>query len=81
MHLFFEHCTLDWQDKHCYSRLLELLINVWAYHSARRMVYIDPGTCTNSTKAGYPKRADVDQVVRVQPSQDHGRGLGRGVRH
>ncbi|KAK4418585.1 hypothetical protein Salat_2271300 [Sesamum alatum] len=30
------------KDKHCYSRLLELLINVWAYHSARRMVYVDP---------------------------------------
>ena len=30
------------QDKHCYSRLLELLVNVWAYHSARRMVYVDP---------------------------------------
>ncbi|KAL8159905.1 hypothetical protein V2J09_001442 [Rumex salicifolius] len=30
--------------KHCYCRLLELLVNVWAYHSARRMVYIDPQT-------------------------------------
>ncbi|KAM2647592.1 hypothetical protein TB1_000820 [Malus domestica] len=32
------------KDKHCYSRLLELLINVWAYHSARRMVYVHPET-------------------------------------
>ncbi|MFS8027277.1 putative glycosyl transferase, family 1 [Helianthus anomalus] len=32
------------KDKHCYSRVLELLINVWAYHSARRMVYINPTT-------------------------------------
>lgn len=24
--------------------MLELLVNVWAYHSARRMVYIDPET-------------------------------------
>ncbi|KAK6920052.1 Glycosyl transferase, family 1, partial [Dillenia turbinata] len=32
------------KDKHCYSRVLELLINVWAYHSARRMVYVDPDT-------------------------------------
>jgi hypothetical protein len=31
-----------WQDKHCYSRMLELLVNVWAYHSARRMVYVNP---------------------------------------
>ncbi|VFQ94688.1 unnamed protein product [Cuscuta campestris] len=32
------------KDKHCYSRILELLINVWAYHSGRRMVYVDPKT-------------------------------------
>lgn len=33
-----------WQDKHCYSRVLELLVNVWAYHSPRRMVYVNPET-------------------------------------
>ncbi|KAI4346447.1 hypothetical protein L6164_007342 [Bauhinia variegata] len=32
------------QKKHCYCHILELLINVWAYHSARKMVYIDPDT-------------------------------------
>ncbi|XXG89937.1 hypothetical protein AAC387_Pa12g1822 [Persea americana] len=32
------------KDRHCYSRLLELLVNVWAYHSARRMVYVNPET-------------------------------------
>ncbi|GMH11239.1 hypothetical protein Nepgr_013080 [Nepenthes gracilis] len=32
------------ERKHCYCRILELLVNVWAYHSARRMVYIDPQT-------------------------------------
>jgi len=32
------------QEKHCYCRMLELLINVWAYHSARKMVYINPNT-------------------------------------
>jgi hypothetical protein len=32
------------QDKHCYSRVLELLVNVWAYHSARRMVFVNPET-------------------------------------
>ncbi|XP_006606297.1 uncharacterized protein [Glycine max] len=31
-------------EKHCYCRMLELLINVWAYHSARKMVYINPNT-------------------------------------
>lgn len=39
------HCYLSLsKDKHCYSRMLELLINVWAYHSAKRMVYINPET-------------------------------------
>ncbi|KAL3615682.1 hypothetical protein CASFOL_041343 [Castilleja foliolosa] len=37
------HLSLS-KDKHCYSRLLELLVNVWAYHSARRIVYVDPET-------------------------------------
>ncbi|CAN1237559.1 hypothetical protein LINGRAPRIM_LOCUS1903 [Linum grandiflorum] len=39
------HCYLSlYKDKHCYSRMLELLVNVWAYHSARQMVYINPET-------------------------------------
>uniref|UniRef100_A0A803KUK3 Glycosyl transferase family 1 domain-containing protein n=1 Tax=Chenopodium quinoa TaxID=63459 RepID=A0A803KUK3_CHEQI len=32
------------EKKQCYCRILELLVNVWAYHSARRMVYVDPHT-------------------------------------
>ncbi|XP_010241635.1 PREDICTED: uncharacterized protein LOC104586175 [Nelumbo nucifera] len=32
------------EKKHCYCRMLELLVNVWAYHSAQKMVYIDPHT-------------------------------------
>ncbi|KAH7839855.1 hypothetical protein Vadar_009711 [Vaccinium darrowii] len=32
------------EEKHCYCRILELLVNVWAYHSARKMVYINPHT-------------------------------------
>lgn len=32
------------EKQHCYCRLLELLVNVWAYHSARTMVYIDPNS-------------------------------------
>lgn len=37
------HCPLSLsKDKHCYSRILELLVNVWAYHSARRMVFVNP---------------------------------------
>ncbi|KAG7990513.1 hypothetical protein I3843_02G029600 [Carya illinoinensis] len=49
-HMYDEHhssgrCYLSlFKDKHCYSRLLELLINVWAYHSARRLVYVNPET-------------------------------------
>ncbi|CAA6655560.1 unnamed protein product [Spirodela intermedia] len=30
------------EKKQCYCRVLELLVNVWAYHSARKMVYLDP---------------------------------------
>ncbi|KAL5062353.1 hypothetical protein RYX36_024090 [Vicia faba] len=37
------HCPLSLsKDKHCYSRILELLVNVWAYHSARRIVFVNP---------------------------------------
>ncbi|GLJ47084.1 hypothetical protein SUGI_0994110 [Cryptomeria japonica] len=32
------------ENQHCYCRLLELLVNVWAYHSARKMVYVNPET-------------------------------------
>ncbi|KAL6311633.1 hypothetical protein AAG906_027405 [Vitis piasezkii] len=39
------HCYLSLsKDKHCYSRVLELLVNVWAYHGAKRMVYVNPQT-------------------------------------
>ncbi|KAK1283554.1 hypothetical protein QJS10_CPB21g00300 [Acorus calamus] len=30
------------ERKQCYTRVMELLVNVWAYHSARKMVYMDP---------------------------------------
>ncbi|XP_059458280.1 uncharacterized protein LOC132187862 [Corylus avellana] len=40
------------EKKHCYCRLLELLVNVWAYHSARKMVYMDPHT--GSLKEQHP---------------------------
>ncbi|XP_042488448.1 uncharacterized protein LOC122068636 isoform X2 [Macadamia integrifolia] len=32
------------EKKRCYCRMLELLVNVWAYHSAQKMVYIDPNS-------------------------------------
>eukprot|EP01018_Ginkgo_biloba_P037807 Gb_27708 [translate_table: standard] len=32
------------ENRYCYCRVLELLVNVWAYHSARRMVYVNPET-------------------------------------
>ncbi|OEL21462.1 hypothetical protein BAE44_0017521 [Dichanthelium oligosanthes] len=39
------HCILSLhKDQHCYSRVLELIVNVWAFHSARRMVYVNPET-------------------------------------
>lgn len=39
-----ECCLSISKDPHCYCRLLELLVNVWAYHSARRMIYVNPET-------------------------------------
>ncbi|KAL4586124.1 hypothetical protein LXL04_010755 [Taraxacum kok-saghyz] len=44
------------KDKHCYSHVLELLVNVWAYHSARRMVYIDPTTGTTQEHHNFKTR-------------------------
>ncbi|KAL6614890.1 hypothetical protein ACP70R_037160 [Stipagrostis hirtigluma subsp. patula] len=39
------HCILSLhKDRHCYARVLELIVNVWAFHSARRMVYVNPET-------------------------------------
>ncbi|TVU31801.1 hypothetical protein EJB05_23502, partial [Eragrostis curvula] len=32
------------EKRHCYCRILEVLVNVWAYHSGRKMVYLDPAT-------------------------------------
>lgn len=34
------------QGQHCYCGLLEGLVNVWAYHSARPMIYVNPKTGT-----------------------------------
>ncbi|CAN1258290.1 hypothetical protein LINPERPRIM_LOCUS9838 [Linum perenne] len=30
------------EEKHCYCRIMEILVNVWAYQSGRKMVYLDP---------------------------------------
>lgn len=32
------------EKKQCYCRVLEVLVNVWAYHSGRKMVYLNPST-------------------------------------
>ncbi|KAL8260766.1 hypothetical protein R6Q59_024815 [Mikania micrantha] len=44
------------KDKNCYSRVLEVVVNVWAYHSARRMVYINPNTGTMQEQHDFEKR-------------------------
>ncbi|XP_076934702.1 uncharacterized protein LOC143601086 [Bidens hawaiensis] len=44
------------KDKHCYSRVLELLINLWAYHSARRIIYINPTTGTLEEQHAFKAR-------------------------
>ncbi|KAL4567035.1 hypothetical protein LXL04_022606 [Taraxacum kok-saghyz] len=45
------------KDKHCYTRVLEVLVNIWAYHSARRMVYMDPNTGSMQEQHDFNKRA------------------------
>ncbi|RAL43748.1 hypothetical protein DM860_014249 [Cuscuta australis] len=32
------------EKTHCYCRIMEVVVNVWAYHSARKMVYVDPNS-------------------------------------
>ncbi|KAL5224134.1 hypothetical protein ABZP36_010773 [Zizania latifolia] len=32
------------EKRHCYCRILEVLVNVWAYHSGRKMAYLNPVT-------------------------------------
>ncbi|XP_044502767.1 uncharacterized protein LOC123223595 isoform X2 [Mangifera indica] len=44
------------KHKHCYSRLLELLVNVWAYHSGRRMVYVNHETGSMQEHHGFKSR-------------------------
>ncbi|CAN6294402.1 unnamed protein product [Urochloa humidicola] len=40
------------ENKHCYCRILDVLVNVWAYHSGRKMVYLDP--VTGDTREQHP---------------------------
>ncbi|WVZ57530.1 hypothetical protein U9M48_007906 [Paspalum notatum var. saurae] len=40
------------EKRHCYCRILEILINVWAYHSGRKMVYLNP--VTGDTREQHP---------------------------
>ncbi|TYJ08892.1 hypothetical protein E1A91_A11G103400v1 [Gossypium mustelinum] len=59
------HCYLSFsKDKHCYSRMLELLINVWAYHSARRMVYVNPESGVMQEYHIFKDRRDSDHSKR-----------------
>ncbi|XP_031504760.1 uncharacterized protein LOC116267270 [Nymphaea colorata] len=44
------------KDRHCYSRLLELVVNIWAYHSARRMIYVNPQTGAMQEQHGFAIR-------------------------
>ncbi|KAJ3681892.1 hypothetical protein LUZ60_014465 [Juncus effusus] len=32
------------EKRQCYCRVLDLLINIWAYHSSKRIFYLDPKT-------------------------------------
>lgn len=44
------------ERRHCYCRILEVLVNVWAYHSGRKMVYLNPFTGDTSEQHLLDKR-------------------------
>lgn len=60
------------QSQHCYCRLLDRLINVWAYHSLRRMFVMDPksGSLTEvhplESRVGPQARAWVSWFDKIQ---------------
>ncbi|CAM0956296.1 unnamed protein product [Alopecurus aequalis] len=41
------------EKRHCYCRILEILVNIWAYHSGRKMVYLNP--VTGDTREQHPR--------------------------
>ncbi|XP_021890554.1 uncharacterized protein LOC110809134 [Carica papaya] len=47
------------ERKHCYCRIMELLVNVWAYHSGRKMIYMDPRTGSLQEQHPLEKRKGV----------------------
>jgi len=50
------------EKRHCYCRILEVLVNVWAYHSGRKMVYLDP--VTGDTREQHPLDERTEMWVK-----------------
>ncbi|KAH7299398.1 hypothetical protein KP509_24G009500 [Ceratopteris richardii] len=47
------------EAKHCYCRILELLVNIWMYHSGRRMIILDPYDGTMHEQHHLPSRHNL----------------------
>jgi hypothetical protein len=54
------------QSLHCYCYLLERLINIWAYHSGRRMLHVNVDTVGRSSPSNFSPRAGQTVYEFVQ---------------
>ncbi|CAI5954627.1 unnamed protein product [Closterium sp. NIES-64] len=45
------------EERHCYCRLLDRLVNVWAYHSRKRMLLLNPHTGSLQEQHPVPTRS------------------------
>ncbi|CAI7885735.1 unnamed protein product, partial [Closterium sp. NIES-54] len=45
------------EERHCYCRLLDRLVNVWAYHSRKRMLLLNPHTGSLKEQHPVPTRS------------------------
>lgn len=50
------------EKRHCYCRILEFLVNIWAYHSGRKMVYLNP--VTGESKEQHPREERNEMWVK-----------------
>ncbi|KAI5017861.1 hypothetical protein ZWY2020_042749 [Hordeum vulgare] len=50
------------EKRHCYCRILEILVNIWAYHSGRKMVYLNP--VTGESREQHPQEERKEMWVK-----------------
>ncbi|KAK6791416.1 hypothetical protein RDI58_010497 [Solanum bulbocastanum] len=60
----------DHQKQHCYCRVLEQLVNVWAYDSTRKMVYII--LYSSAWEEQHSKRIYVGKVLQHDIVEEYG---------